>query len=196
VALALGETRSKATRFPVGYSKDMSRWQDDVTAEEWETWQRIAQNASRGRNRSSYNSSQDLASNVMEKLLKAEERPENIEAWIKRATGTTFIDMWRTRSRLQKVDIDDFQVMQDEQFLRAVSETMMGPKTAYMLQESVIEVLGFLSEKHQKLVLMHAAGFSTTEIAEDLAYGSPQAVSNQLRRIQDEVKERFEGLTR
>jgi DNA-binding NarL/FixJ family response regulator len=104
--------------------------------------------------------------------------------------------MWRTRSRLQKVDIDDFQVMQDEQFLRAVSETMMGPKTAYMLQESVIEVLGFLSEKHQKLVLMHAAGFSTTEIAEDLAYGSPQAVSNQLRRIQDEVKERFEGLTR
>ena len=174
----------------------MSRWQDDVTAEEWESWQRIAQNASRGRNRSSYNSSQDLASNVMEKLVKAANRPENIEAWIRRVTTTTYIDMWRARSRLQKVDIDDFQVMQDEQFLRAVSETMMGPKTAYMLQESVIEVLGFLSEKHQKLVLMHAAGFSTTEIAEDLAYGSPQAVSNQLRRIQDEVKERFEGLTR
>ena len=174
----------------------MSRWQDDVTAEEWQSWQRIAQNASRGRNRSSYNSSQDLASNVMEKLLKAEERPENIEAWIKRATGTTFIDMWRTRSRLQKVDIDDFQVMQDEQFLRAVSETMMGPKTAYMLQESVIEVLGFLSEKHQKLVLMYAAGFTPTEIAEELAYASPQVVSNQLRRIQDEIKERMESTDR
>ena len=174
----------------------MSRWQDDVTAEEWESWQRIARNASQGRNRSSMNSSQDLASNVMEKLVKAANRPENIEAWIRRVTTTTYIDMWRARSRLQKVDIDDFQVMQDEQFLRAVSETMMGPKTAYMLQESVIEVLGFLSEKHQKLVLMHAAGFSTTEIAEDLAYGSPQAVSNQLRRIQDELKERFEGLTR
>ena len=174
----------------------MSRWQDDVTAEEWESWQRIAQNASRGRNRSSYNSSQDLASNVMEKLLKAEERPENIEAWIKRATGTTFIDMWRTRSRLQKVDIDDFQVMQDEQFLRAVSETMMGPKTAYMLQESVNEILGFLSERNQKLVLMKAAGFTTTEIAEDLAYGSPQAVSNQLRRIQEEIKEHMESTNR
>ena len=168
----------------------MSRWQDDVTAEEWETWQRIAQNASRGRNRSSYNSSQDLASNVMEKLLKAEERPENIEAWIKRATGTTFIDMWRTRSRLQKVDI------QDEQFLRAVSETMMGPKTAYMLQESVNEILGFLSERNQKLVLMKAAGFTTTEIAEDLGYGSPQAVSNQLRRIQEEIKEHMESTNR
>ena len=174
----------------------MSRWQDDVTAEEWESWQRIAQNASHGRNRSSYNSSQDLASNVMEKLLKAEERPENIEAWIKRVTKTTFIDMWRTRSRLQKVDIDDFQTMQDEQFLRAVSETLMGPKTAYMLQESVNEILGFLSEKHQKLVLMSAAGFSSAEIAEDLAYGSPQAVSNQLRRIQDEIKERMESTDR
>ena len=178
------------------YSKDMSRWQDDVTAEEWESWQRIAQTASRGRNRSSYNSSQDLASNVMEKLVKAANRPENVEAWIRRVTTTTYIDMWRARSRLQKVDIDDFQVMQDEQFLRAVSETMMGPKTAYMLQESVIEVLGFLSEKHQKLVLLHAAGFSTTEIAEDLAYGSPQAVSNQLRRIQEEIKEHMESTNR
>ena len=174
----------------------MSRWQDDVTAEEWQSWQRIAQTASRGRNRSSYNSSQDLASNVMEKLVQAENRPENVEAWIRRVTTTTYIDMWRARSRLQKVDIDDFQVMQDEQFLRAVSETMMGPKTAYMLQESVNEILGFLSERNQKLVLMYAAGFTTTEIAEDLAYGSPQAVSNQLRRIQEEVKERFEGLTR
>jgi RNA polymerase sigma factor (sigma-70 family) len=174
----------------------MSRWQDDVTAEEWQSWQRIAQTASRGRNRSSYNSSQDLASNVMEKLVKAENRPENVEAWIRRVTTTTYIDMWRARSRLQKVDIDDFQVMQDEQFLRAVSETMMGPKTAYMLQESVNEILGFLSERNQKLVLMKAAGFTTTEIAEDLAYGSPQAVSNQLRRIQEEIKEHMESTNR
>jgi RNA polymerase sigma factor (sigma-70 family) len=175
---------------------EMSRWQDDVTAEEWERWQRIAKNASHGRNRSSMNSSQDLASNVMEKLLKAENRPENIEAWIKRVTKTTFIDMWRTRSQLQKVDIDNFQNMEDEHFLRAVSETLMGPKTAYMLQESVNEVLGFLSEKHQKLVLMYAAGFEPTEIAEDLEYGSRQAVSNQLRRIQEEIKAHMESTDR
>ena len=56
----------------------MSRWQDDVTRDEWERWQQIAEYASRGRNRSSMNSSQDLASNVMEKLFKAESRPENI----------------------------------------------------------------------------------------------------------------------
>ena len=174
----------------------MSRWQDDVTAEEWESWQRIARIASHGRNRSSMNSSQDLASNVMEKLFKAEERPENIEAWIRRVTKTTFIDMWRTRSQLQKVDIDNFQNMEDENFLRAVSETLMGPKTAYMLQESVNEVLGFLSEKHQKLVLMKAAGFTSTEIAEELAYASPQAVSNQLRRIQEEIKARMESTDR
>ena len=170
----------------------MSRWQDDVTAEEWERLQRIAKNASHGRNRSSMNSSQDLASNVMEKLLKAEERPENIEAWIKRVTKTTFIDMWRTRSQLQKVDIDNFQNMEDEHFLRAVSETLMGPKTAYMLQESVNEVLGFLSEKHQKLVLMKAAGFTSEEIAEEMAYASPQAVSNQLRRIHYVIKAHME----
>ena len=49
----------------------MSRWQDDVTPEEWEEWQMIARQASQGRSRSSVNSSQDLESAVMEKLLKA-----------------------------------------------------------------------------------------------------------------------------
>jgi RNA polymerase sigma factor (sigma-70 family) len=171
----------------------MSRWQDDVTAEEWESWQRIAQNASHGRNRSSYNSSQDLASNVMEKLVQAENRPENVEAWIRRVTTTTYIDMWRARSKLKKVDIDNYQDTDDADFLRAVSETLMGPKTAYILQESVNEILGFLSEKHQKLVLMYAAGFTPTEIAEDLGYASPQAVSNQMRRIQELITEHVES---
>ena len=178
------------------YSKDMSRWQDEVTAEEWESWQRIARSASHGRNRSSYNSSQDLASNVMEKLFKAEERPENIEAWIRRVTTTTFIDMWRTRSKFSKVDIDDDRHMEDQFFLQQVTETLMGPKTAYILQETVNEILGFLSEKNQKLVLMKAAGFSSAEIAEELGYASPQAVSNQLRRIQEQAEAHRESTDR
>ena len=174
----------------------MSRWQDEVTAQEWENWQDIARNASHGHTRSSFNSSQDLASNVIEKLLKVENRPENVEAWIWRVTKTTFIDMWRARSKFSKVDIDNFRDEDDRQFLRQVTETLMGPKSAYMLQESVNEILSFLSEKHQKLILMHAAGFTPTEIAEDLKYASPQVVSNQLRRIREEIKERFEGQIR
>jgi hypothetical protein len=43
---------------------------------------------------------------------------------------------------------------------------------------------------------MYAAGFTTTEIAEDLAYGSPQAVSNQLRRIQEQIKTHMESTDR
>ena len=171
----------------------MIRWQDEVTAEEWESWQDLARSASHGRNRSSFNSSQDLASNVMEKLLKAETRPPNIEAWIRQVTKTTFIDMWRARSKFQKVDIDQFQHDQDEEFNRRVAETIVGPKTAFMLQEAIEELLSALSEKHQKLVLMHAAGFTPTEIAEDLGYASPQAVNNQLRRIREEHQERSEG---
>ena len=178
------------------YSKDMSRWQDEVTAEEWESWQRIARHASQGRSRSSYNSSQDLASNVMEKLVEAANRPENVEAWIRRVTTTTFIDMWRTRSKYKKEDIDNDQHMEDQFFLRQITETMMGPKTAFILQETVTELLGELSEKNQKLVLMKAAGFSSAEIAEELGYASPQAVSNQLRRIQEQIKTHMESTDR
>jgi DNA-binding NarL/FixJ family response regulator len=104
--------------------------------------------------------------------------------------------MWRTRSKLQKVDINNDQHMEDEFFLREITETMMGPKTAFMLQETVKEVLGVLSEKNQKLVLMKAAGFSSAEIAEELGYASPQAVSNQLRRIQEQAEAHRESTNR
>jgi DNA-binding CsgD family transcriptional regulator len=40
---------------------------------------------------------------------------------------------------------------------------------------------------------MSAAGFTTQEIADDLGYATPNAVSYQLRRIQREMQERFEG---
>jgi DNA-directed RNA polymerase specialized sigma24 family protein len=123
----------------------------------------------------------------MEKLLKAETRPPNVEAWIRKVTATTFIDMWRARSKIKKVDIDDFQGNEDAEFNRQVTETLMGPKTAYILQESIHEVLGFLSDKHQRLVLLMAAGFSASEIAEELDYGSPQAVNNQFRRIKEDI---------
>jgi DNA-binding NarL/FixJ family response regulator len=104
--------------------------------------------------------------------------------------------MWRARSKFSKVDIDSDQNLEDGFFLRQISETLMGPKTAYMLQESVNEILSFLSDKHQKLVLMYAAGFTPTEIAEELAYASPQAVSNQLRRIQEQIKTHMESTDR
>ncbi len=171
----------------------MTRWQDEVSLREWEEWQSIARQAAHGHNRSAVNSSQDLASLVMEKLLKCEVRPPNVEAWIRTVAKTTFIDLWRTRTKFSKVDIYAFDPDEDEQFARQVTETLMGPKTAYMLQESINEILGFLSDKHQRLVLMFAAGFTSSEIADELGYGSPQAVSNQLRRIQDDIKERFEG---
>jgi RNA polymerase sigma factor (sigma-70 family) len=175
------------------YLHCMSRWQDDVTPEEWEEWQMIARQASHGRSRSSVNSSQDLESAVMEKLLKTAERPENIEAWIRKATGTTFIDFWRTRSKIKKIDIDALDQDEDAQFARAVTETLMGPKTAYLLQESIQEILSYLPEKQQKMVLMSAAGFSNLEIADELGYASSNAVSNQLRRIRQEITERLEA---
>jgi DNA-binding NarL/FixJ family response regulator len=104
--------------------------------------------------------------------------------------------MWRTRSKFKKEDINDDQHMEDEFFLQQITETMMGPKTAFMLQETVKEVLGVLSEKNQKLVLMKAAGFSTVEIAEELGYATPQAVSNQLRRIQVQAEAHRESTYR
>ena len=85
----------------------MTRWQDDVSLDEWDEWQSIARRAAYGRNRSAVNSAQDLASLVIEKLLKEDSRPPNIEAWIKKVTKTTFIDLWRTRTKFSKVDIDD-----------------------------------------------------------------------------------------
>lgn len=168
----------------------MSRWQDDVTQEEWQLWQSVARQASVRRGQITSLGHEDYAAQAIEKLLVQENRPPNVEAWLRTTIRNAYIDRWRkitARGGESERNIDD------REFEHELKSALLGPKSAYMVQESVNEILGSLSDKHQRLVLLYAAGYETDEIAAELGYGSPQAVSNQLRRIQQALTERFEN---
>jgi DNA-directed RNA polymerase specialized sigma24 family protein len=167
----------------------MTRWQDEVTAEEWDEWQKIARQASLGRRQITSLGADDYAAQAIEKLLLQANRPANVEAWLRLTVKNSYIDRWRAltaRGIGFNVDIDD------EYFQRELMSTLLGPKTAYLVQESVQEVLGHLPERHQQLVLLSAAGFENDEIAEELGYADRHVVSNTLRRIQADLSARFE----
>lgn len=168
----------------------MTRWQDEVTLDEWQLWQSVARQSSVRRGQITSLGHEDYAAQAIEKLLLQDNRPPNVEAWLRTTIRNAYIDRWRkitARGGESERNIDE------REFENELKSALLGPKTAYMVQESVNEILGHLSEKHQLLVLLYAAGYETDEIAEELGYGSHQAVSNQLRRIQESLSERFEN---
>jgi DNA-directed RNA polymerase specialized sigma24 family protein len=168
----------------------VTRWQDEVTSDEWQQWQSIARQASIRRGQITSLGPEDYAAHSIEKLLSQEVRPANVEAWIRLTIKNAYIDRWR---RITARGVSTYVDVDDREFEHELKSALLGPKSAYMVQESVNEILGALSEKHQRLVLLYAAGFDTDEIAAELGYGSHQAVSNQLRRIQEALSERFES---
>lgn len=174
----------------------MTRWQDDVTRAEWDEWREIALVAGRRRRQpSASRSAEDYASTAIERLLLQDSRPANVPAWIRLTVSNVMIDAWRASTRHDMRPLSDVRYSAEnemEVFTHEIATTLLGPKSAYTLQESINEVLGFLSEKHQRLILMYAAGFSMEEIAEALGYANRNAVSNQIRRIQVEIQARFE----
>lgn len=176
---------------------EVARWQDEVTAAEWNEWRRVALDAARRRRQpSASKSAEDFASIGIERLLHQESRPTNVNAWLRTTVLNATIDAWRVSSRKDVRPLSEISFVSDdgiEEFTHDIATTLLGPKTAYTLQESINEVLGFLSEKHQRLILMHAAGFSMAEIAEALEYGSPHAVSNQFRRIRADVQAKYQN---
>lgn len=168
----------------------MSRWQDEVTLDQWQQWQSVARQASIRRGQITSLGHEDYAAQAIEKLLIQDARPANVEAWLRLTIKNAYIDRWR------KITARGFQLnadIDDREFENELKSALLGPKSAYMVQESVNEILGYLSDKHQRLVLLYAAGYEADEIAAELGYGSQQAVSNQLRRIQHALTERFDN---
>jgi|GEM_PF-1252143 len=174
----------------------VARWQDEVTAAEWNEWRRVAlAAANRRRQPSASKSAEDFASIGIERLLHQESRPTNVPAWLRSTVLNATIDAWRISTRNNVRPLSDISLFSEdgaEEFTHDIATTLLGPKTAYTLQESINEVLGFLSEKHQRLILMYAAGFTLVEIAEALEYGSPNAVSNQFRRIREDIQAKYQ----
>jgi DNA-directed RNA polymerase specialized sigma24 family protein len=162
-------------------------WQDDVSAREWDEWQKLAQKLSKSKKQVTSLGPEDYASQAIEKLLQQPNRPANIEGWFALTIKRQYIDRFK---KIQARGGASSRELTDEQWeLEMVTHAVGSPSGLVRIKESVDEVLSILSAKEKEILILSAAGFENDEIAMHLGYGSNKIVATRLGQITKKVKE-------
>ncbi len=162
-------------------------WQDEVSAREWDEWQKLAQKLSKSKKQVTSLGPEDYASQAIEKLLQQPNRPANIQGWLALTIKRQYIDRFK---KIQARGGASNRDLTDEQWeLEMVSHAVGSPSGLVRIKESVDEVLSILSAKEKEILILSAAGFENDEIAMHLGYGSNKIVATRLGQITKKVKE-------
>jgi DNA-directed RNA polymerase specialized sigma24 family protein len=70
-------------------------WQDDVSAREWDEWQKLARKLAKSKKQATSLGPEDYASQAIEKLLQQENRPANVEGWLALTINRQYIDRFK-----------------------------------------------------------------------------------------------------
>ncbi len=162
-------------------------WQDEVSAREWDEWQKLAQKLSKSKKQVTSLGPEDYASQAIEKLLQQPNRPANIQGWLALTIKRQYIDRFK---KIQARGGASNRDLTDEQWeLEMVTHAVGSPSGLVRIKESVDEVLSILSAKEKEILILSAAGFENDEIAMHLGYGSNKIVATRLGQITKKVKE-------
>ena len=169
----------------------MSTWQEEVTPEEWDEWQKCARKISRVKNPPTSLGYEDYAASAIERLYEQRERPENIEAWLAKAIKNQYIDRFR---KIQKRGGPSKREMTDEEWeLEMLSFAIGSPSAKLILKDSVEEILALLKDKEKEILILSAAGYDNHEIASHLGYASNKVVATRLAQISEKVRKAFQN---
>jgi DNA-directed RNA polymerase specialized sigma24 family protein len=162
-------------------------WQDEVSAREWDEWQKLARKLSKSKKQATSLGPEDYASQAIEKLLLQPNRPANIEGWLALTIKRQYIDRFK---KIQARGGASNRDLTDEQWeLEMVTHAVGSPSGLVRIKESVDEVLSILSAKEKEILILSAAGYENDEIAMHLDYGSNKIVATRLGQITKKVKE-------
>jgi RNA polymerase sigma-70 factor, ECF subfamily len=95
----------------------------------------------------------DVITGFLDRQRRGEVAPDNLEAWLIRATRNRYIDQYRQGQRKQTVDLDEAQ---------SVKATVADP----ILRTSLERCLELRPEEERVLLISCGQGFSYAEIAE------------------------------
>jgi DNA-directed RNA polymerase specialized sigma24 family protein len=162
-------------------------WQDEVSAREWDEWQKLARKLSKSKRQATSLGAEDYAAQAIEKLLQQENRPANIEGWLALTINRQYIDRFK---KIQARGGASSRELTDEQWeIEMVTHAVGSPSGLVRIKESVDEVLSILSAKEKEILILSAAGYENDEIAMHLGYGSNKIVATRLGQITKKVKE-------
>ena len=169
-------------------------WQDEVTATEWDEWQKLARKLSKSKKQATSLGPEDYAAQAIEKLLEQENRPANIEGWLALTIKRQYIDRFK---KIQARGGASNRDLTDEQWEKEmVSHAMGSPSGIVMVKESVGEVLAVLNDKEKEILILSAAGFDNHQIALYAKYKTNKIVATRLAQIAEKVRKSVESVSR
>ena len=160
-------------------------WQDEVSAREWDEWQKLARKLSKSKKQATSLGAEDYASQAIEKLLQQENRPANIEGWLALTINRQYIDRFK---KIQARGGGSNRDLTDEQWeMEMVSHAVRSPSLMIQRKDQVEEVLSVLNQKEKEILILSAAGYDNHEIAMYLNYRTNKIVATRLGQIAEKV---------
>ena len=168
-------------------------WQDEITSEQWEDWQKYARKISKSKKVNTTLGPEDYAATAIEKLLMQAKKPDNVEGWIALTIKNQYIDRFR---KIQARGGASMRELTDQEWeFEMVSHAIGSPSGIIYIKESVNEVLAVLSDKEKEILILAAAGFDNHQIASYLNFKTNKIVATRLGQIQQKVKTKVEKIS-
>ena len=165
------------------------RWQDEVSEEQWQKWIKLAEAHSRKKLIITSLGPEEFAGRAIEKLLKQDTRPANVEAWLRRVITNQYID-WLRRDAVRgggALPMENETDWEGEMLNQAV----FSPSVLVYLRESAGEILEVLTEDEQEILLLETRGFDNHEIARQMGLKSNKVAATRVAQIKKKVRERI-----
>ena len=164
-------------------------WQASVTPEQWAEWQELARKASKSKKMHTSLGPEDYAASAIERLLEQEERPENVEAWLRKTINNQYIDRFRKIEARGGVSHREWSDERWEQEM--ISHAFGSPSVMVAIKDHVDQVLKVLNEKEKELLILAAAGFDNHQIAIYANYKNNKIVATRLAQIKVKIQSRI-----
>lgn len=128
---------------------------------------------------------EDYAATAVEKLLLQDQRPENIEAWLKMVITNMMIDRHK-KIKARKPSLRDLSPEEIQAI--AVGRNDRSTTSLIAIKDYVADILDGLPDKEQQVLILDAAGFSTKEIASELGYANARVVATRIEQIRKKIR--------
>ena len=163
----------------------------ELTEEQAKHAWKVALNIS-GKNGHTTLGHEDFAAQAIEKLLKLEAMPDNLEGWLKAVITNLYIDRNRHVDARHRNLGKTFVGHTDDEIAELVTDKDQPSMSSLIVNvEFAREVLESLSPTDQQILVLRTAGHSTTEIAIQLDFANAQVVATKIGQIRTKLKKAF-----
>ena len=163
----------------------------ELTEEQAKHAWKVALNIS-GKNGHTTLGHEDFAAQAIEKLLKLEAMPDNLEGWLKAVITNLYIDRNRNVDARHRNLGKTFVGHTDDEIAELVTDKDQPSMSSLIVNvEFAREVLESLSPTDQQILVLHTAGHSTAEIAIQLNFANAQVVATKIGQIRTKLQKAF-----